>query len=214
MSLPAPVLLHQFRFVEESHTYWFGDRRIPGVTEALCPIHDLADVPAHVLEHARQVGQAIHAAIKLHNADDLVVESLDLEIVLRFEAWLAFVKDTGFRVRGFEQPMGSNIYQYGGTPDLWGEMGGHPWLPDIKATAVIAPSVAVQTAAYRQLLTENSAPSAKPRRAALHLRKDGTYRFIPYEARADSEDMQTFQSLLRIAHWRMKHLEDINVSTT
>ena len=196
----------KFTFNAEAHEYWYGNRRLPSVTEIIRPLMDYSNIPVGVMEHARQVGQAVHGAIKLHNEDDLAVDALDLGIIPRFEAWLRFVTDTGFTVLGFEQPMYSETYLYAGTPDLWGDDRlGTSYLIDIKATAMIPPWVRIQTIGYKKLV-EPLAKKQRMRRAALHLQKDGAYRFEVYPFAQDSDDFMTFQSCLRILQWRQSYV--------
>lgn len=194
----------EFRVDPDRHEYWHGTARLPSVTETIAHLGDgLAGIPPAVLEHARQRGTAVHAAIQYHHEGDLVMESLDTEIVPYFEAWLRFVEETGFRVLGAEQPMMSRTYRYAGTPDAWGEMGGDLWLPDLKTTATMAPKVAVQTSAYQRLLHENT--NRKARRAGLQLRADGTYRFHPYAPADDARDFSVFMAALTVHNWRIRH---------
>lgn len=199
----AAVKAPAFHFDPESHTYTLDGRKIPGVSEIIAPLKDFSGIPPHVLQFARERGEAVHKAIQYHHEGDLAVDTLDLQIVPYFEAYLKFVADTGFKVLGFERPMYSLPFRYGGTPDLWGEIGADLWLPDIKCTAAIDPANAIQTAAYRRLLEEFA--GHKARRATLQLRQDGTYRFQPYPQAEDAADMQTFQALLHILTWRQKH---------
>ena len=121
-----------FTFDPDTHTYRLGDQVLPSVSEIIKPLQDYAMISKKVMEHARQKGEALHLAVQLHNEDDLDISSLDTTIVPRFEAWLKFLKDTGFKVMGFEERLYSKLYRYAGTPDLWGEMNGEIVLPDTK----------------------------------------------------------------------------------
>jgi len=200
----VPDMFAGFRFDQETHTYTLNGRRLPSVTEIIACLHDgYASIPPAVLEHARQRGTAVHAAIQYHGDGDLAVDTLDLEIVPYFESWLKFLADTGFRVEGAEQPLYSRTFMYAGTPDLWGSIGADLWLPDIKATSLILPHVSIQTAGYQRLLQELT--GRKARRAALQLKDDGTYRFNPYPQAEDAADMGTFTAALNIHQWRQKH---------
>lgn len=200
-----PAVAPRFHFDKEQHVYTLDGRRLPSVTEIIEPIQaGYAGIPAHVLEKARARGEAVHLAVQYHNEGDLAVETLDIEIVPYFEAYLKFVADTGFKVLGTETAMYSIPFRYAGTPDLWGEIGAELWLPDIKCTAVTPPWTAIQTAAYRRLLEEYT--GHKARRGALQLRGDGTYRFTPYPAADDARDMATFNACRLVWDWRKNHL--------
>ena len=60
-----------------------------------------------------------------------------------------------------EEPLVSEIYQYGGQPDLYGVSNGIFLLADFKTGGGIYPEMIYQVAAYRQLLSENGFPVGK-----------------------------------------------------
>jgi hypothetical protein len=192
-----------FKFDAVANVYRLGDRTLPRVTDIINPLLQFANINPQVLEYARQKGQAIHAAVKLHNADDLDINSLDPAIIPRYEAWLKFLADKKPVILGFEQPMYSSIYNYAGTPDLWMAMDDDIWLPDIKPNSLLI-WYPIQLSGYQQILKEQlSLPQA--RRATLQLKDDGKYRFTPYQRVEDAKDMSTFLSLLNIISWRQCH---------
>lgn len=192
-----PVL----QFDPARHEYSINGKVLPNVTGITRPLSNGFDgIPPAVLEFARERGQAVHKAVQFHNENDLDIASLDTTIVPYFEGWLKFLSDTGFKVLGSEQPMYSLPYQYAGTADLWGEITGDLWLPDIKCTAVIPPWTAIQTSGYQRLLSEHI--GRKARRGALQLKKDGTYRFDPYTPADDAKDFSIFNACLSIFNWR------------
>src|SRR3990167_5360031 len=189
-----------FRFIEDTHTYYLGDRVLPSVTEIISPLQNYTDINPHVLEHARQKGDAIHTAVKLHNEDDLDISTLDPAIIPRYEAWLKSVDDKKPVILGFEQPMFSHIYSYAGTPDLWMAMDDDIWLPDIKPNSLLK-WYPIQLSGYQQILKEQfNLPQT--RRATLQLKDDGKYRFTPYQRAEDARDFSVFNSLLQIYQWR------------
>lgn len=106
-------------------------------------------------------------------------------------------------VVGYEQPMFSLPYRFGGTPDLWCEIGPILWLPDVKCTAATVPTTSIQTAAYQRLVQELT--GRKARRAELRLLDNGQYRFNPYPQAEDAADMGTFTACLNLHNWRAKH---------
>ena len=79
------------KFDAEQHVYSLGGRNLPNVTNIIRPLQEGFDrIPPAVLEHARERGQAVHRAVLFHNENDLDIETLDLEIVPYFEAWIRF----------------------------------------------------------------------------------------------------------------------------
>jgi len=197
--MDAPTL----HFNNDSHTYTLGSQCLPSVTEIINPLQDWANIPKNVMEHARQKGTAIHAAISLWNEDDLDINSIDTCILPRFEAWLSFLKDKVIDVIGFESAMCSRIYNYAGTPDLWIRMDDDTWLLDVKPNTLFK-WYPIQLSGYQQLLKE-ALKISTARRATLQLKDDGKYRFTPYSKSSDSTDMLTFLSCLRLYQWRKKN---------
>lgn len=195
--------LISLHFQPESHTYTLGNNVLPSVTEIIDPLQDWADIPEEILAYACAKGLATHAAIQLHNENDLDVNSLDLAIVPRFEAWLKFLADKTPEIVGFERPMYSYLYRYAGTPDLWIRMDKDIWLLDIKPNSLFK-WYPIQLSGYQQLLKEELNISAA-RRATLQLKDDGKYKFTPYSRANDVNDMSTFLACLRLHQWREKN---------
>jgi hypothetical protein len=73
----------------------------------------------------------------------------------RYQQWRA-QKD--IKVLGVEMPLVSELFQYGGTLDLYVELDGRPGLIDIKTAKAIYDTHWAQVAGYRQLLRENDYP--------------------------------------------------------
>ena len=92
--------VEQLLFDEATHTYTVGDTTLPSVTDIIKPLQEYAAIPAIILEHARQKGDATHHAIRLDHENDLDISTLDDSIVPRYEAWLKFKQDTGFLLDG------------------------------------------------------------------------------------------------------------------
>lgn len=190
----------ELQFEERTHTYMLDDKELSSVTEIIKPIQSYAGVPKHIMELARQKGNATHTAVKLHHEDDLDIESLDLQIVPRFDAWLQFLVDTKANIIGWEKPMCSKIYQYAGMPDLWFDIGKITYLTDIKPNSMFN-WYPIQLSGYQQLLKEHEGITGV-QRATLQLKDDGKYKFTPYSRAQDAKDMSVFSSLLNIHQWR------------
>ncbi len=190
-------------FEPESHTYTLGSSVLPSVTEIIDPLQDWTGIPEKTLAYACSKGLSTHAAIQLHNENDLDVNSLDLAIVPRFEAWLKFLTDKTPEIVGFEKPMCSHLYHYAGTPDLWINMDKNIWLLDIKPNSLFK-WYPIQLSGYQQLVRENLNISAA-HRATLQLKDDGKYKFTPYSQANDATDMSTFLACLRLHQWREKN---------
>lgn len=143
-------------FDEASHTYFFNEVEVPGVSEVLREMgqsKDWSDVPGYY----RDRGQAVHLAIRYFLEGALDRESLDPVIkpyLDQFERFLGKLGKVGGLVLS-EQPYYSLKWEYAGTIDL--VMNGAIW--DIKCSKKLDKSAHwqydLQGAGYRTLAKEN-----------------------------------------------------------
>jgi len=138
--------------------------------------------------------QAVHLAIQYYEEGRLHLLSVGEAIHPYFEAYLSFVKDTGFKANAIEQKVFDQGYGYCGTLDLAGraEIAVKPWLLDTK-TGTSPKSAGLHTAAYGACL------DSPHDRFSLELHNDGTYRFLPHR---DPNDIKVFRAALAVYNWR------------
>jgi hypothetical protein len=196
-----------FRFEPNEHRYFLGEDELPSVTTVLRPLYDFSMIDPEVLERKRQIGEAVHKAVELSLAGDLDESSIDPVWAGYFAGWKQFVADTGVTdadIGEAEQPMFHPVYRFAGTPDMTIHLNRKWGVLDLKTTATLEPPVALQTAAYRELLNVNTDRSQHKleTRYALQLRENGTYRLEEYK---DKGDWSVFLSLLTVANWKRKH---------
>lgn len=183
--------------------YTLNGRRVPSVTQVLAPMNDYSMVPPDILEAARIFGQHVHEAVDLFNRDELDISSLDLPLVPFVSAWSKFLDESGAVVIASEQAVAHEQLGYAGTPDLvlvWGTRR-RLVVPDIKATAVIPPTVGLQTSAYAKAYAAMHG-ALEPERYCIQLREDGSYRA---DKRTDPSDWSYFVSALNCHLWKEKH---------
>ena len=189
-------------FNEERHEYRLDGAVVPSVTEVIKPLVDFSRVPEEQLEYKRQIGKALDTAITLYERQDLEVASMDDAVMPFFEAWLAFKKDTGFRVLLNQAIVYSRKLRFAGTLDLLGtrvpDSASPDELIDTKCVWAMGRATAVQTAAY-SLATLESLGIRLKKRGAVQLLQDGTYRYHPY---THSNDENVFKALLAIHAWK------------
>ncbi len=200
------IRLEKLEFDAAAHQYTLNGRRIPSVTQILGQVVDFSMVPPDILERKCAIGQALHNAIALEIENDLDHDSIDAAVLPYFEAWRKFVADIGrgLVVHAAEMPIASATYQYGVTPDIWGSINGERAVIELKSTATIHPSTALQTAAQVQAITEGGYWIAKgtPRRFALQLQPSGKYRLQEFTAKGD---FGVFIALRSVYGWRASH---------
>lgn len=188
-------------FDADTHTYTLNGQRLPSVTQVLAPLNDFSMVPPDVLEAAREFGSHVHEACDLFNRDLLDWSSLDPPLVPYVEAWQKFLDESGAVPIASEVRVVHAQYGYAGSPDVVLAWGKRTAIPDIKATAVVPPTVGPQTAAYAKAWQAMHG-GREPARYCIHLREDGTYRS---HARTDPADWSIFLSALNCHKFREKH---------
>lgn len=197
-------------FDEARHEYRWNGKVVPSVTQILKPCYDFSMVAPDVLERKRTIGVAVHRAVELDIADDLERDSLAPEIEGYFSAWRAFREAAGLHAADFgevEVPLFNPRYGFAGTPDMAVFMSGEQWcVLDVKTAEDLHPAVALQTAAYKELLNENAPKGGHKikNRFALRLRANGTYRLDRF---SDPLDWTTFLSFLTTHRWREANLK-------
>lgn len=190
-----------FRFDPEAHEYWLNGRRLPSVTEVLNDLVDYSRVAPEVLEHKRQVGEALHEAIAL--GDDLDMGSLDPAVEPYYAAWQRFVSETGYEPLEFEQQGYHETYYFAGTWDQIGTFNGKLALPDIKTLAVDTPVTSLQTAAYAAIRDQHQRKKVR-QRFALQLTPDRNPPYRLHEHK-DPADFKTFLACLSRHQWALKN---------
>jgi hypothetical protein len=184
------------------HRYRLDGSEVPGVTRVLRAMYDFTGIRDGVLEHKRQIGDALHHAIELDLRDDLDIASLDQEVVGYFEGWLRFRRETYFISLFSEKQVASTKYRYAGTLDFAGFIEGAECLIDGKTTAALHPAVALQTAAYHNAACEMGLLRPSAKRYALRLKPDGTYVLDEHK---DRTDFFVFLSCLSLHNWRARN---------
>jgi hypothetical protein len=78
--------------------------RVPGIGTVLKlgGYVDLRDIPPHILERARQVGEYVHQVIEWYEKGTLDRDTLDPQLALYLESYLRFRDATGFIPSGVE----------------------------------------------------------------------------------------------------------------
>lgn len=178
-----------------------SNENLPRVTQVLREVGliDFSNVRQDVMERAQLFGTAVHKATELDDLGTLNMEILSKPLLPYLEAWRKFRKDYNLKfVRDeIEQHLVSTKWNFQGTPDRIARADNI--LVDIKTSAAVYPSVAIQCAAYAILAEENGTKIKK--RFCIQL-KEGTYSVTPYN---DISDKTIFLSALNIYNWRKKH---------
>lgn len=167
-------------FYEKGHVYMLDGVELPSVSE-LCRFltrEVYKDAPRWAMEAAAERGTAVHkAAQQLDTAGTCEIEE---EYLPYLRAYKAFLKAHKVEWSLIESPMHHPILSYAGTIDRYGLVDGKWTLVELKTSSVLQHVlVMAQTNLYRLMLIENGLPVEQI--YALHLKKDGKYRYAPVQ---------------------------------
>lgn len=199
--------MNTFSFRKEDHSYWLGDKRVPGVSEILSQqlggagtLQDFSMIDPAVLQRKIEIGRAVHLLAEWYDlGEDIDPDSIDPACAGYFNGWRRFCAEMRpqFDLAAIEQPVYSPL-GFAGTPDRPRTViDGTRWTIDIKTVVAVSPVTGLQTAAYAELCQDRSS-----RRGAVQLTDDGNYRLHEF---TDPADWPTFLSLLTVHNWRKNH---------
>lgn len=171
--------LKQLQFDEKWHTYHLNGMRLPSVSALMKPLSGeyYKSIDPAILNAAAERGTAVHQAIEIYWKNDGFVD-MPRGNEGYMEAFLKFVSDYK------PEPLASEIrfwhkqLLYAGTADMVCTIRGAEelWVVDYKTSATINKVLTkIQLEAYKQGLASHG--FKVPRKAILHLKKDGTYTF-------------------------------------
>jgi len=193
------------------HEYFLDGVQVPSVTEVLraSGLIDLSQIPTFILERARVRGSAVHQLVHYLNEEDLDWTSVDPALRGYLDAWIAYREQTQLRVLLCEHRIASRQHRCAGTLDLLAIIRNEGWLLDYKTGDPEDVAADFQTGAYLGLAAEWSASDPRLaealalfprwRRAAVRLKKDGTFRVTEY---TDVRDYARFHTL--VAAWHIR----------
>jgi hypothetical protein len=190
----------KFRFDPSDHSYYLGDRRLIGVSEAIqtAGLKDFSRIDPTVLERAEQRGTAVHAACHYLDDGDLNWATVSPEIEPYVRAWERFKKETGVELLGIEKPLFHATLGFAGTPDRVVNLYPHKGIIDLKTYAPDAVT-GIQLAGYSYLELGQQSPLDAPKRWGLWLKDDGKYGLREYTDRGDEA---VFMACLIIAKFK------------
>ena len=185
-----------FRFLAETHGYYFNGLRIPSVTgilrnAGLLNYHGSSD-------YYMDRGTYVHAATEMIDKGTLNWNVLDDTLRPYCEAYASFCRDVNPEPVLSEKPMYHAQYLYAGTLDRVVKMNGLASLIDIKSGSP-HPATVLQVAAYAELVRVNEDMHIS-RGYVLYLRDDGTYRLD--EVKDLKRNLQIFLAALTVVRWK------------
>lgn len=167
-------------FYEKSHIYMLDGKQIPCVSDLCRFLHKeiYKDAPLWQMEAAADRGTEVHRATEL--LDKTGTAEISEEYAPYLEAYAAFRREHDVEWELIEHPDHHPVHGYAGTIDRYGKVDGFATLLDIKTTwKVHKPLCSASLNLYRMML--ESRQRTVERLLILHLKKDGTYKLIPFE---------------------------------
>lgn len=183
--------MSEFRFEEETHSYWLGSRRIPSVTQALNDAGLISDFAKD--EWAASKGTVVHKCCALLAQGKLDFGSVDERILGYVLSYQKFLEHTEWIARAVEMQDYDRDLCYAGTFDVDFESG---WLFDLKSGAP-AKWHSIQTSAYGRLC---QTLGDQRHRGTLYLQSDGSMpKLVEHK---DRNDWRVFVACLTLWHFK------------
>lgn len=188
---------------ESDHTYWIGERQVPGVTSIIGHLTGYGDIPPARMEVARQKGMAVHSMADMHAKGILDEDALPAWMQPVYVQYQKLLRETGMRVIASEKIVHHKVYGYAGKLDRYVELAHAAEFAfvDFKRSFLAGQVTGIQLAAYKTAYVEQERDqdARKAKRYGLKLNENGPYRMEPY---TDESQFQDF--LVCLTHHRLK----------
>lgn len=169
------------QFFDKGHVYMLDGERIPCVSDLCRFLHReiYKDAPVWQLDAAADRGTKVHAATE--TLDMAGRAEIEEEYLPYLQAYALFQQEHEVTWELIEHPDYHPVHRYAGTVDRYGMVDGYRTLLDIKTTyRVYKPLCSASLNLYRLILEARQ--KAVDRLLILHLKKDGTYKLIRFDA--------------------------------
>lgn len=193
----------ELTFDERPHIYRLNGLEVPSVTTLMNPLSAAVygGVDKEVMERAAERGTAVHNSIE--NWVRYGIQDVAPKYRGYFNGFLAWAETYKPQILGTECRIYHKFMWYAGTADLPCIVNGDRTMVDVKTTSQLQEMLArVQLEAYVRAYDSHGVSFDK--KAILHLRRDGTFKFEPYQSN-DTEAWVTFGALLTVNSYIQKN---------
>lgn len=206
--------MSEFRFQEADHSYWLGEKRLPGTTSVLALLGGYEGISKQILQRASERGTAVHKVTEFDDAGTLDYGSLDDNLIGYLMGWHRFKDEMRPEILDAEVPGYHPQLLYAGTRDrrliIHGLRKPRVAILDIKSSYMLMPTTGPQTAAYLEIFNSGAAKDERAEhRYGLKLKPDGTYELKEYK---DPGDWNTFVSALNCTRFIEKHNDKLKAT--
>lgn len=187
-------------FDEKEHKYYIDGKEVPGVTSVIKE-NNLSRFFG-TEEHLER-GSHIHLLTELWDKDNLDMDSVSKDYLMRLVAWANFCSEFKLEHIHTELPVFSKKYRFGGKLDRLSfakvKRTKELWLIDLKS-GVPSAAVDIQTSGYEIAATEQLGLKCPLKRIAVHLKSDGTYNIYHCE-----NQKNLFLYAVALTHYRWQN---------
>ena len=169
------------QFFDRGHIYMLDGQRLPCVSDLCRFLHReiYKDAPLWQMEAAADRGTKVHAATEA--LDRTGRAEIEDEYLPYLQAYALFLREHDVQWELIEHPDYHPAHRYAGTIDRYGTVDGFKMLLDIKTTyKVYKPLCSASLNLYRLMLEARG--KTVERLLILHLRKDGSYKLLRFDA--------------------------------
>ena len=169
------------QYFDKGHIYMLEGERIPCVSDLCRFLHReiYKEAPIWQLEAAADRGTKVHAATEV--LDKTGQAEIEDEYLPYLQAYAQFRQEHDVQWELIEHPDYHPAHRYAGTIDRYGMLDGFSTLLDIKTTyKVYKPLCSASLNLYRMTLEARN--KKVERLTILHLRKDGSYKLMWFDA--------------------------------
>lgn len=191
------------QFDEVRHQYLLDGKPVPSVTKVISNVsEDMMLNNSFIKAGVR--GTAVHKLCEMiNNGEKVNIEQIPEDIDRYLQGYLLFCKQEKYTIIESEMRLASSKYRFAGTMDILAtNPKGKLAIMDIKTSAIVSPTTALQLAAYEQCYKEMSdLKSTKMDRVCIWLTGDGGYQLVHYK---DPNDWNVFLCKLASFNWDRK----------
>lgn len=191
-------------FDEVRHEYLLGGKPVPSVTKIISNIsEDLMLSTPFIRKTA--IGTNVHKVCEMiNNGEKINVAALSEDIRPYVNGYIKFLQTAGYTVEVSEMRVFSAKYRFAGTLDIMATgPKGVKTIMDIKTSAIVSPTTALQLSAYEHCYREMNKLPAKEKmdRVCIWLTGDDNYELIHYK---EVNDWNVFLCKLVSFNWDRK----------
>lgn len=196
MPKPAAAKGPRLDYDHDRHVYRLDGVVVPGTTQILRAAGLIDDKVLQIPQRYRDRGTAVHEWIDAIEKGEVPAEKAPPVVAGEVRAYLRFKRETGIKILGSEVLVPDRLGRFATRIDTWGQMHGAEWIINRKGPGRF-PFYPIQSALEALCFRVGC------RRAALHLIKDGSYKF---EEWTDPRDFRVAEQAIRTYYAQQEKL--------